>query len=53
LSFWCGTCQFLFQRLDGANDTPSIADLRQRLADGLDDLNDEVINRFAADATRR
>lgn len=48
LSWWCGTCQFLFQRLDGANDTPSIADLRQRLADGLDGLDEQVISRFGA-----
>ena len=48
LSWWCGTCQFLFQRLDGANDTLSIAELRDRLSAGLDGLDEEVISSFAA-----
>jgi hypothetical protein len=34
LSWWCGTCQFLFRGLDGANDTLSIPELRQRLTTG-------------------
>ena len=48
LSFWCGTCQFLFQRLDGANDTLSLDGLRDRLSHGLDDLDQDVIESFAA-----
>ncbi len=48
LSFWCGTCQFLFKRLEGANQTLSLRDMQQRLADGLDDLDDEVIRKFSA-----
>jgi len=48
LSFWCGTCPFLFKRLDGANQTMSIAALEARLADGLDALDAPVIESFAA-----
>jgi hypothetical protein len=48
LSWWCGRCQFLFRRLDGANDTLSVADLRQRLTAGLDGLDEGVIASFAA-----
>ena len=33
LSFWCGTCQFLFKRLEGANQTLSLGGLQQRLTD--------------------
>ena len=47
LSFWCGTCQFLFKRLYGANDTLSLDALRTRLTDGLTDLDDAVITPFA------
>ncbi len=48
LSFWCGTCQFLFKRLEGATQTLSLGGLQQRLTDGLDGLDDEVIRAFAA-----
>lgn len=48
LSFWCGTCPFLFKRLEGSNETVSLADVESQLADGLDGLEEEVINRFAA-----
>lgn len=48
LSFWCGTCPFLFERLEGANDTLSLSDMSDRLAAGLVDLDAEVIERFAA-----
>jgi hypothetical protein len=33
LSFWCGTCQFLFERLEGANQTVSIESLQSALGD--------------------
>jgi hypothetical protein len=46
LSFWCGTCPFLFKRLEGANATASLADLASRLAMGIDDLDEHVIDRF-------
>lgn len=48
LSFWCGTCQFLFRRLEGQRTTFSLEQLGQRLADGLDDLDEEVITTFDA-----
>lgn len=48
LSFWCGTCQFLFKREHGSNETLSLADVEARLAVGLDDLNEDVIGAFAA-----
>ncbi len=48
LSFWCGTCPFLFKRLSGSNDTVSLAEMENRLAEGIDDLDDEVIDRFAS-----
>ena len=47
LSFWCGTCQFLFKRLEGANQTASLAEVGQRLADGLDGIDEEIVDRFA------
>ena len=46
LSWWCGTCAFLFQRLEGAHETMSIAGLQQRLGDGVDGLDDHVIREF-------
>ncbi|BEP15050.1 hypothetical protein acdb102_33610 [Acidothermaceae bacterium B102] len=46
LSFWCGTCRFLFQRLDGANETMSMDGPEGQLAEGLDDLDDQVIRNF-------
>src|SRR4051812_38578812 len=48
LSFWCGTCQFLFQREPGANQTLSLTELESRLADGADGLDGETIDAFAA-----
>jgi hypothetical protein len=48
LSFWCGTCPFLFERLEGANDTLSLDELSDRLAIGLDDLDAGVIDTFSA-----
>jgi hypothetical protein len=46
LSFWCGTCQFLFHRLEGANRTLSIDTLSSLLAEGLDDIDDHVVQAF-------
>jgi hypothetical protein len=46
LSFWCGTCQFLFERLQGATMTFS-PDGTDGLVSGADGLDDEVICRFA------
>lgn len=48
LSFWCGTCQFVFRRLEGANEGGSIQELQDRLAHGLRGLDDDVIEPFGA-----
>lgn len=48
LSHGCGTCQFLFQRLEGANDSLSLDALQARLTAGLDDLDEEVMTTFGA-----
>ena len=48
LTFWCGTCQLLFKRLDGANQTTSLKDVAERLADGLDGIDEAIVDRFAA-----
>ena len=46
LSYWCGTCQFLFRRLEGANEGSSAEDLSDRMAEGLAHLAPDVIERF-------
>ncbi len=47
LSYWCGTCQFLFRRLEGATSTLSLPAVERRLAAGLADFDDIVIDAFA------
>ncbi|WP_420039161.1 hypothetical protein [Gordonia sp. MP11Mi] len=48
LSFWCGTCPFLFERRSGANETQSGVTGGDRVLDlGLDEVDDRVIDRFA------
>lgn len=47
LSNWCGSCAFLFQRLPGANQKASIPALADRLAAGLDRIDETVIDHFA------
>lgn len=46
LSDWCGTCPFLFQRLEGSNDTHSIDELQATLSAGLTRVDDAVIAAF-------
>jgi len=46
LSFWCGTCQFLFERLQGATTTFSPNDM-SALNAGSAGLDQDVISRFA------
>jgi hypothetical protein len=48
LSFWCGTCPFLFERLEGANHTLSMDELQVRLNEGLDEVEHDVLQRFGA-----
>lgn len=48
LSFWCGTCPFLFERLEGAKGTLSLSVLEDRLAAGLGELDGEVVETFGA-----
>jgi hypothetical protein len=43
LSFWCGTCAPLFERLGGANAKLTIDDLAAILESGVDDLDESVI----------
>lgn len=42
MSFWCGTCPLVFQRLEGANRTLSADSLTQRLDEGPE-VYDEVL----------
>ncbi|MCC5952691.1 MAG: hypothetical protein JJU45_11410 [Acidimicrobiia bacterium] len=48
LSYWCGTCQFLFRRLEGANQTVSLVDAEGTLRDGVDAIDDELVDRFGS-----
>lgn len=48
LSWWCGTCQFLFRRLEGANETLSLDDMAGHLANGISDIDKDVIATFSA-----
>jgi hypothetical protein len=46
LSYWCGTCPALFQRLEGANHTVSLDGLAERLRSGVDAIDDAVVAPF-------
>ena len=46
LSFWCGTCAFLFRRKEGANQTVSLAEFQTRLADGLSEVDSDIVCTF-------
>ncbi|MFD7710551.1 hypothetical protein [Streptomyces sp. NPDC059786] len=48
LSFWCGTCPFLFQRLEKAAQTLSLADLQEHLAGQILDLDNRVLDAFGS-----
>ncbi|MET9881188.1 hypothetical protein ABZZ36_42435 [Actinacidiphila glaucinigra] len=49
LSFWCGTCPFLFQRLESARQTLSLESVQERLTGTLADPDDDgVIDAFHA-----
>lgn len=44
----CGTCEFFFERLDGANDKVSPAELSQRFRRGITKLEDDLLRTVAA-----
>lgn len=46
LSFWCGTCAFLFQRQEGPNQTVSLEEFQTRLAEGLGEVDSEIVRTF-------
>lgn len=49
LSFWCGTCPFLFRRLEAAQETLSLESVQERLTGALADPDDDgVIDAFGA-----
>ncbi|MFB7654168.1 MULTISPECIES: hypothetical protein [unclassified Streptomyces] len=48
LSPWCGTCQFLFQRLEGASETLSLAGMQERLVGQVSDLDDGTLVAFGS-----
>jgi hypothetical protein len=48
LSFWCGTCPFMFKRLEGATETLSLPEVEQALRDGLEEVDDAVVGVFGS-----
>jgi hypothetical protein len=48
LSFWCGTCSFLFERLQGSNEKLSLESQQDRLNQGLAAIDLEVLGAFGA-----
>jgi len=48
LSYWCGTCQFLFRRLEGAKQKVSPEDAEGTLRHGIDAIDDELADIFGA-----
>lgn len=42
----CGTCSFFFERLEGANKSFSIDEIRTNLQKGVSDLSSETIEKF-------
>ena len=48
LSYWCGTCAFVFKRLEGATSKVSFADAQRRLGDGGDGLDESIIAMFGS-----
>ena len=48
LSWWCGTCPLVFQRLEGADRTLSMEALTERLDTGLDGVDSSVVETVAA-----
>lgn len=46
LTFWCGTCPVTFERLQGATGTLSIAELEDKLRQGLGEIDSDVLGAF-------
>lgn len=46
LTFWCGTCPVMFERLQGAAQTLSIAELGDKLRRGLGEIDPDVVAAF-------
>jgi hypothetical protein len=46
LSFPCGTCQFLFRRMEGSNESVSVEALQDRRVAGLAELDADVVTAF-------
>ncbi len=42
----CGTCNFFFERMEGANKSFSIEEIRKDLRDGIDSLESRTVNNF-------
>jgi hypothetical protein len=42
----CGTCAFLFEKVDGKVDGIGVGKLATRLAEGLEDLDDESVDKL-------
>ncbi len=47
LTYWCGTCPITFERLKGSTSTLSIPELENRLSEGLDLIDQDVLARFS------
>lgn len=43
LSFWCGTCPFVFERIDGATRTLSVERLTETLNSGISGIDRDVV----------
>jgi hypothetical protein len=48
LSFWCGTCPYLFERLGGANQALGLPELADRLTEGLDAIDETVVRTYGS-----
>lgn len=44
LAFWCGTCAFVFERLEGSSRTLSSEELQSTLNSGLETINDDILD---------
>jgi hypothetical protein len=48
LSLWCGTCPFLFERMEGASRTLSVEAITDRLNTGLEQVDTDTLNAVSA-----